>query len=121
MAIKYLTILLLLTLFLIDTQEIKAQCTNGLTLVKKEIDSKAEGNIKLKVDANGIFKGKLIELNGDSELSAENFAGNGNEAFSFKHLNTNPEHSYKVEVAFLSEDKFLCKKRVLIDIQFSDN
>ncbi len=121
MANKYLTILLLLILFLIDAQEIKAQCTNGLTLVKKEINSKAEGHLKLKVDANGNFAGKLIELNGGSALSTENFSGNGNDTFSFKHLNTNPEHSYKVEVDFLSENKFLCKKRVLIGIQFSDN
>ncbi len=121
MSFKYLTILLLLILFLMDAQEIKAQCTNGLALVKKEVNSKAEGNLKIKVNANGIFEGRLIELNGDSALSTENFSGKGDDTFSFKQLNSNPEHSYKVEVDFLSEDKFLCKKRVLIDIQFSDN
>lgn len=118
MSFKYLTILLLLFLFLLEAN---AQCINDLTLGKKEIDSKGEGHLKIKVTSNGAFEGKLIELEGSSERVAEKFSGNGNDAFSFKHLNSNPEYSYKVEVDFLSEDKFLCKKRVLIDIRFSDN
>lgn len=121
MSFKYLTILLLLFSFLFKAQEANAQCTNDLTLGKKEIDSKGEGHLKVKVNANCAFEGKLIESEGNSERVAENFSGNGNDAFSFKHLNSNPEYSYKVEVDFLSEDKFLCKKRVLIDIRFSDN
>jgi hypothetical protein len=112
---------LLLFSFLFEAQEASAQCTNDMTLGKKEIDSKGEGHLKIKVNANGAFEGKLIELEGSSERVTEKFSGNGNDAFSFKHLNSNPEHSYKVEVDFLSEDKFLCKKKVLIDIQFSDN
>ena len=121
MAFKYLTTLLLLPLFFVSTLATNAQCTNSLALVKKEINSKAEGHLKIKVNANGAFEGKLIELEGSSERVTEKFSGNGNDAFSFKHLNSNPEHSYKVEVDFLSEDIFLCKKKVLIDIQFSDN
>jgi hypothetical protein len=121
MTIKYLAVLLLLTSFLIDPPRAIAQCSIGLDLVKKEVNSKGEGHLKIEVNASGIFSGKLIESNGDSELSTEKFSGDGNDVFSFKHLNSNPEHSYKVEVDFLSEEKFLCKKRVLVDIHFSDN
>ena len=121
MGFKYLTILLLLLSFLLETQEASAQCTNDVTLGKKELDSKGEGHLKVRVNANGAFEGRLIELEGGSERIAEKFSGNGNDTINFKHLSSDPEHSYKVEVDFLSEDKFLCKKRVLIDIQFSDN
>jgi hypothetical protein len=121
MSFKYLTILLLLIVFLSDALVTMAQCSNGLVLAKNDVDSKGEGHLKLKVNANGAFEGRLIELYSDSGISVERFTGTGDQTFSFRHLNSNPDHIYKIEVDFLSEDKFLCKKRVLTDIQFSDN
>jgi hypothetical protein len=123
MAFKYLTILLLLILFYVDAREAKAQCTNGLALVKKEVSGKGEGHLKIKVDAKSHFTGRLIEIesNDGINLVKENFSGTGAGIFSFKHLNSNKAYNYKIEVDFLDEDKFLCKKKVLIDIQFSDN
>lgn len=121
MSFKYLIILLLLIVFFSDTQLTMAQCSGSLAVVKSEVDSKGDGHLKLKVDSNGNFEGKLIDLNGESAVEVERFTGRGDGAFNFKHLNANPDHTYKVEVDFLSETKFLCKKRVLTDIHFSDN
>ena len=117
---KYLKTLLLLMLILAGSSLAKAQCKSVVSLLKK--DNHEDGaKVVIGVDSKGEFRGSLIELHDGQVRIKEKFSGAGAATFEFGQLNRDFAFSYKIEVDFLSEEEFLCKKRVLIDIQFSDN
>lgn len=105
--IKTLLITSLVTLFTAGY----AQCSQKITLVRvKDADAKTHGEFNLKV--KGDYSGQLVLTDGEGQREVKSFSGTGTSSVSLTKLSN--DYSYKVILEFRNEEKFLCKRKVVL-------
>lgn len=92
---------------------VHAQCTQKIDLQKtKKADGATYGEFDLRIKSNG-FTAELIQIDGINESVVKRFNGSGGTAGNaLTGLSKN--YAYKVIVEFRGEEKFLCKRKVVL-------
>jgi hypothetical protein len=88
-----------------------AQCSQKIELIRvKDADTEIHGEFNLKI--KGHYNGQLILTDGIVQKEVKNFTGTGTSTISLTKLSK--DYSYKVVLEFRDEEKFLCKRKVVL-------
>ncbi len=105
--IKTLLITSLVTLF----SGAYAQCSQKIELKRvKDATAETHGEFSLKV--KGDYSGQLILTDGIEQKEVKSFSGTGSSSIAL--INLVKDYSYKVVLEFKNEEKFLCKRKVVL-------
>ena len=93
--------------------DVLAQCNQRIE-VSKIVTDEQEGRIdfELKVEADQIYKGQVVKIEGIDQVVIKSFSGSGHASFAFKALAINEDSFYRVIIEYEGEERFLCKRRV---------
>ena len=88
-----------------------AQCAQKIELIRtSEATPETHGEFTLKI--KGDYAGQLIMKDGVAEKAVKSFNGTGTSSIKLTKLST--DHLYQVVVEFKNEEKFLCKRKVVL-------
>jgi hypothetical protein len=90
-----------------------AQCAQKIDVERtKKADGATLGEFALKIKSDG-FKAELIQIDGINESVIKKFSGSGL-AVTNTLTGLSNRYAYKVVVEFKGEEKFLCKRKVVL-------
>jgi hypothetical protein len=94
----------------------RAQCNNGISLIRVETTSSDlnEGSIEVNINSKGDYVAELFSVTGAGKISIQKKTGKGDQNMIFKELPAND--TYQVLVIFNDEEQKFCKKRQISEI-----
>ncbi len=91
----------------------QAQCAQTIDLKRtKKADFATHGEFDLKIKSDG-FTARLVQIDGINESIVKNYSGAGGTVTNVLTGLSNL-YAYKVVVEFRGEEKFLCKRKVVL-------
>lgn len=95
------------------SMSIYAQCSQKIDLHKtRKSDVATHGEFNLQIKSTG-FTADLIQIDGIKESVVKNFKGSGGTEINVL-TGLSKNYAYKVVVEFRNEEKFLCKRKVVL-------